>query len=378
MALINYTIWTIFILTLSGRPKDHEEYKKLIIGDWTFVKEESKCKLKPDSIDNSSFKVGFKSGYKFIESGLCENKLGYFNHENLSYTQFLGTDTKYRLEDNRLNIFDLEDDTWKGYEILKLDGNILKLALNDSVNMIFERSNYKLTPGIPFDQIIVSSSGCLGSCQVNDVMVSRSGEVIFNNEQYTKERGLFSSLISLKQFDDLEQKFRKANLKKLKDKYEASWTDDNEITISLIKNGRIFRTIIDYGYQAPTELYWAYFSVVFLSQKLSLKNLPNEGNFRFQKTFSFEKNDKFIRLAKSEGFYLANLLNTANLVDRVFIEKYTLHAAVETGSMKTTTDGRYFKIELENGKFLTVDLGYNFLHRNNLLKRLSAKMSYEN
>ncbi|MCF2445172.1 DUF6438 domain-containing protein [Dyadobacter sp. CY345] len=377
MRLVNYVIWTIWLLTSSSTPQVHQEYDRLIIGDWTFVKVELKNESPADSIEIPPLKVGSKPGYTFSESGFCENKLGYFTNDNRENTQFLGTETKYRIEGNRLLIFDLANNVWDRYVVLELDSKVLKLTLNDSANVIYEKSNYKLAPQVPFDQIVVSSSGCLGSCPINNVMVSKSGEVIIHNEHHTKNNGLYSSKMSSKQFRDLELKFRKANLKKLEDKYEASWTDDNEITISLIKNGRIYRTISDYGYQAPTELYWAYFPITLIDQKLTLNDLTSRDRFYIQKISSFEKGNKLIWLAKSESFYLANLLRTANSVNKKVVEKYTLHAYGEQGSIKATTDGRYYKIKSEDGKYVTLDLGYNFLQQNDLLVRLSAKLDYE-
>ena len=182
--------------------------------------------------------------------------------------------------------------------------------------------------------------------------------------------------MNVKEFDKAETKFRKANLKMLKDRYMASWTDDNEITVSLIRNGRIYKTISDYGSQSPTELYWAYLPILYLDQKLNLKSLPDDKFYIFR-IFSFEKDEKLIRLAKSEGFYLADLLSKARAVDKVFVERYTLQAFGEQGSIKTTTDGRYYKVKLKDGKYLTVDLGYNFLQQNDLLSRLSAKLDHE-
>jgi hypothetical protein len=377
MKPVNYLMLMICMMILSCKLDDHQKQSQLIIGDWTFVKEELKYKTKLDPIESLPIKMGLKSGYTFDESGTCEDKLGYFKHKSSDYTQFLGIQTKYRVRDNRLGIFDLAHKVWKEYEILKLDNNILRLVINDSVNVIYEKSNYKLAPEVPFDQIIVSSSGCYGTCPINDVMIFRSGEVILNNEQYTKNKGLFSSHIDSKEFENAEKKFRKANLKMLKDRYAADWTDDNEITISLIQNGKIYKTISDYGNQSPAELYWAYLPVTFFDQKLNLKSLSKNSNAYVQRIFSFEKGDKLIRLAKSEGFYLANLLSKANCVNKVFVEKYILKAYGDQRLIRITTDGQYYKMKLKDDRYLTVDLGYDFLQRNDLLERLSAKQYYE-
>lgn len=377
MKLVNYLMVMICVMTLSCKSDDHQKQSQFIIGEWTFVRNELNYKIKIDPTEPPPMRVGFKSGYTFKKSGVCEDKLGYFKRINSGYTQFLGTQTKYRLRNSRLSVFDLTHKAWKEFEILKLDNNILKLVINDSVNAIYERSNYKLAPEVPFDQIIVSSSGCYGTCPINDVMISANGEVIFNNTQYIKNIGSFSSHMDSKAFKEAEEKFRKAGLKKTKDKYEAGWDHCNEITISLIQNGKIFKTISDCGSQSPTELYWAYLPITYLNQKLPLKRLPQNGKFNTLRIHWFEKDDKLIRLAKSEGFYLANLLSSAKSVDKVFNEKYILDAYNENKSINTTTDGRYYKMRLINGKYLTVDLGYNFLERNDLLSRLSAKLPYE-
>ena len=374
MELLNFLIRTICLLTFPSSPQVIQEYDRLIIGDWILVNIELKYESPADSIEMPFSEVGSKPGYTFSESGFCENKLGYFNNENQGNSQFLGTETKYRIQGNQLLIFDLANNIWDRYEVVKLDSKVLELTLNDSANVIYERSNYKLSPQVSFDQIIVSSSGCLGNCPVNNVIVSKSGEVIIHNEHYTKNNGLYSSAMSSKQFQNLELKFRKASLKKLNDRYEANWTDDNEITISLIKNGKIYRTITDYGYQAPTQLYWAYFPLTFIDQRLPLKDLPKRDKLYIQKIFSFEKDNKYIRLVKSESFYLVNLLRTANSVEKKFVEKYNLHAYGEQGLIKATTDGRYYKIRLEDHKYVILDLGYNFLQQNNLQVRRSAKV----
>ncbi|MCF0059491.1 DUF6438 domain-containing protein [Dyadobacter sp. CY356] len=323
MALVNYLLWTIYVVTLPCKSAENQKQNQLIIGEWTFVSEELLHHEKIHSTTAPPIKAGFKSGYVFSKDGICEDKLGYFNRLNRNYTQFLGTKTKFRLENNHLEIFDLAYKIWRSYQILKLDDKTLKLVLNDSVNAIYERSHYELAPKVPFDKIIVSSSGCLGSCPINDVIISRDEKVIFNNEGFRQREGVFSSSITLSEFDEIEKRFRKTDLNKLKDKYAASWTDDNEITISLIQNGRIYKTISDYGSQSPSELYWAYLPVIFLDQKLILKSLSDNTNFYIRKIFSFEKDEKLIRLAQSEGFYLADLLQKQFLSIR-FSSKNTL------------------------------------------------------
>ena len=152
MELLNFVIRTICLLTFPSSPQVIQEYDRLIIGDWILVNIELKYESPADSIEMPFSEVGSKPGYTFSESGFCENKLGYFNNDNQGNSQFLGTETKYRIQGNQLLIFDLANNIWDRYEVVKLDSKVLELTLNDSANVIYERSNYKLSPQVSFDQ----------------------------------------------------------------------------------------------------------------------------------------------------------------------------------------------------------------------------------
>jgi hypothetical protein len=44
---------------------------------------------------------------------------------------------------------------------------------------------------------------------------------------------------------------------------------------------------------------------------------------------------------------------------------------------KIETDGRYFKIFSKNKNATTLDLGFNFIEKNELIKRLELKTEYK-
>lgn len=383
---------TVLFLT-SCKTEREEGYKKAICGEWIFVRvgsdndsiNEARKKGKnlleppPSLCENKNF----RKGYIFYSNNSCEDKRGYFKRINTKSrengrTLFLGTDTKYKVEDDSLKIFDLSDSIWRGVKIRSITSDTLTLEIKDTIFFKYAKTNYKIDKDQTFDMIIVSTSACFGSCPISSTCIDKFGNFIFYGQAYTTKNGLYISKISQDLYHRIEMNFKKANIDKLDENYSANWTDDQTVSVMFIKDNKIYKTISDYGRQAPRELYWAYTQLSYLYQRLDLKpfifNTPEPVSIY---PASFETNGKICDLTRPERFNFITELNKGKVLNHEFEKKYILKYWDAKDSLRSIfTDGRYYQLG-NNGNSITIDLGFNFLQRNNIFERFRKKNKYD-
>jgi hypothetical protein len=376
------TIFLLFITLISCKQKS-DNYEKLIIGDWKIFYEIPKdtTKIGPIKLPPRRNTFG-ESGFTFYENGKVENKLGYFdlskkNEDGRVKRKFLGTFTKYRINQDSLETFDLISKTWVNIKIFKLTKDTLILEYNDKSKENFSKQNYKIDPRNSFDKVIVSTSGCYGTCPVDDIMISKTGELEYFGGMYVNQKGRYKSKISQESVSQIEKNYSKANFINLKDNYIDSRTDAMTITTTFIKNDKILKTITDYGSVSPTEMQWATLPIVFLNQNIKLERKDEPRKFVDFGFVLFVSGKKVCGLTKSECFYLKSILQNCEESKKNFKVKYTINYWADDTEKKVESDGQYFKFETEKGKFTTLNLGYNFLEKNNLLKRIRNKTEYD-
>ena len=231
-----------------------------------------------------------------------------------------------------------------------------------------------------FDQIIYSSLGCYGSCPILDISITKEGAVLFQGEGYVKSLGFYVGHLDRQTTQTIFDKFRKANPLALEYSYAVDHTDDQTLTTTFIQNGKIVKTIDDYGMAGPKELIWAYMLLSNIHDMMHLDSLPNDEPF-YPKlhSYTFKRDNFVLPLAKSESFYLWTALKKAKQVDKAFTSKYKLvftdnfdywgpdpnEARIHQYEIKNVvTDGWHYKFEFEDREAITYDLGYNFLERN--------------
>lgn len=372
---------TVFFLTSCKTYRD-KEFRKSICGEWIYAgvgsdNNKRNAEFKPgfrgiDSLMDFSENLYFRTGYIFYSNNLCEDKFGYSNGkvgENL-----LGIDTNYKVENDSLKIFDLDNGFWKRMKIRNIISDTLTLYVNDSTFLIYKKCNYKIDKTQTFDQIIVSTSPCFGDCSIGSTSIDNQGNLIFYGQNHTEKKGLFVSKINNELYKRIEQNFKKADIDTLYERYAVNFTDAQTVTVTFIKDNKIYKTISDYGHKAPRELYWAYNPVSLLYLKLNLKPFMINEHSEFPMNYTcFENKGKICCLEKSESFYLFTEVCKSKEVHANFEKKYIIeYWETENKKNKILTDGQYYQLE-QNGKVVTFDLGYNFLTRNNLLKKFRTK-----
>jgi len=364
-------ILSIVFFFTSCKTEREEKFKKPICGEWIFVRAEKNLKsINPDKIFPPTLIHGYyRNGYTFFPDNSCENKLGYFKNINSKWI-FLGTSTKYKIEEDSLKILNLIDSTWESTKIQNIALDTLTLVTKDSTLIKYGKAHYKSDNKQSFDKIIISSSACFGHCPINDVLIDDNGSIIFWGEHNSTVSGLFSSKVNKQVYSKIEQNFKKLDIDTLKEEPSEDCYDCPTTSVTFIKDNKIYRTIEDRMRQTPKEFYWAYMPLKFLYQTINLKPLVE---YKYEQlaisSIAFETTNQICYLKKSEGFFLVSELFNSKEVSLKFKRKYTIkYWGRDTKTKKIYTDGRYYELN-EKGKNVTLDLGYNFITRNNLLKK---------
>lgn len=357
---------------ISCEKKPKYNYENLILGDWIFENEIPKRK--------NYFYSDF--GYSFEKNGNCESKPGYLQTEDRTdkeerKTIFYGTKTKYRIVNDSLYILNLVSKKWDASQIAGITSKNLKLKFEKNVILNLSKLNYKENKKENFDKIIISKSPCFGSCPINDIEINRNGEIYYRGSDYNTKNGFFKSKIKLNDFKKIEIDFKKTNFLNLKDNYSANWTDDQEVSITFVKDNKIIKSIKDYGRQSPKLFRITLEPITYLYQNLKLQEDKNIREFQKLRYFSFEKANKIITLSSSEAFFLCNLMSNAKTTDSTFKASYFRDYETVFDIHRIETDGRYFKIIKLDKSSYTLDLGFDFFKINELSKRLQSKTKYD-
>lgn len=364
----------MIFLFVSCEKKKINNYENRIIGEWIFEQENPKRE--------NHFYTDFS--YSFDKNGNCESKPGFFEIKERTEKEerkviFYGTKTKYKIEDDSLYILNLISKKWYACKIVGVNTKKLKLNFESNAILEFSKIECNQNENENFDKIIISKSPCFGSCGINNVEINKDGNVNYSGSAYNLKNGFFKSKIDTNLFNEIEQSLKKTNYLKLEDQYSADWTDDQEVSVTFVKDNKIIKSITDYGRQSPKIFRINIEPVTFLYQKLKLVENKNVEEFQNINFYRFVKGNQIIDLTTSEVFYLFNLLSNSKSTNKTFKSVYstTYDNDLLHDLRRIETDGRYFKIYSKNENAITLDLGFNFIEKNELLKRLKIKGKYD-
>jgi hypothetical protein len=345
-----------------------------------------------------------EQGFSFDSNGIADVKRGYYRvlrgeERRDRKLIYLGSKTKYYVKGDSLKIFNLTDSTWWSLKIAKLTEDTLSFATERGEPWTFVRKNYSSNAEPAFDKIVVSTSGCYGTCQVSNTIISSDGQVTFYGERYTTKTGFYNGSVPVKLYQELESNFRKADIVNLPKEFSGGFTDGEKITVTFIKGDSIYKTVSDYGNAGPNELVWAFIPFRYLYQNVHLKPL-HKARLPFYPalhSLKFEKNDKELVLPQSESFLLWDYLRKGKKTNNSFKERFTLsfeqnytwfpswdeemrgkgYDSSEAERVKEiSTDGRYFKFLVEGEDPVTIDTGFNFFDRNYSEEEFKMKGEY--
>ncbi len=369
-------------IIFSCTSEKENQYKQDILGEWVFTETKSKNSDEPPSpfiFDAPNF-ICQKDGtyinrngfFKFIEQQeRWENK-----------TLYLGEKTKFKISADSLSILNPVTNKFESNKIIKLNKDSLLLEFKNKSAQLFISKKTKLKQNnLIFDEIIVSKSGCYGTCPENNTIVKANGEIIFNGIRFNLKEGFYTGKFSPKIFQDFNNQLNQMDLNSLEKNYSIDVTDLQTETITLISKGKIYKTISDYGNKSPFELRRLIRNISYLYQKNNLeKIIVKDPIFIY---FFKSKNHRVSLIDDSEKFFLFDELSNAKVINNTnekfpFVCNYLLerpegfdYKDISLYEREVSTDGRIFKIQLRDKTYKTVDLGYNFFEKNNLIEPIN-------
>ena len=360
-------IFLLFLTLIYCEKKPTNNYANLIVGDWIFEKENPK--------KENTFYSDF--GYTFYPNGNCESKPGYFQTKERTEkeerkTTFFGTKTKYKIVDDSLYILNPISKKWDASKIVSVNSKKLKLKFDEKVILELSKLNYKVNEKENFDKIIISKSPCFGSCPINDIEINMNGEIYYYGTHYNSKNGYFKSKIKASEFNEIEKSLKKVNFLNLKDNYTANWTDDQEVSVTFVKDDKILKSVTDYGRQSPKSFQINIEPLTYLYQKIKLVENKTAKDFQYI-NLRFEKGNKVINLTSSEIFYLSNLLSKSITTNKSFKAEFITNYDTDYDVSRIESDGRFFKIFSKTKSSVTYDLGFNFVEKNELKERQKVK-----
>ena len=363
----------LLLILVSCKSEKQKQFENNIIGEWNLDKQVELKKPVQDSeiVEEppSPFYANL-GGFIFKDNGTVIDKVGFFDfNEGKSREErkitYKGDSTNYKLDNDSLKILDPINNSWSNYKIISITNDTLKLQKHNGYYLIYFKPKYELNADETFDKIIISSSGCYGTCAINNIEFNENGEVFYFGEEYNTINGFYKSTISNSEYKKIENSFKKANINKLENNYSVRVTDLNTVTTTFVRNNKIIKTISDYGTQAPAELVMAYRKALYKYQNLKLSEFKNENDFPISTMFRLHKRKKLLFLTDSERFLLLNEILNAKQVQLNFKENCNLTIFEDDDKEITIkTDGRFFKYGTK-----IYDIGYNFIEINNLENR---------
>jgi hypothetical protein len=358
------------------------QLQEQLIGDWVpagFVRDAYSNNPPPPP-------ARIERGYTFFSNGEVDLKQGFYDvsfvGERIGINKrlhFLGSKTKYKIAGDSLLIFMPYDSVWTHFPIARLTKDTLSFKGEQGVSN-YRRVTYHLENAPTFDAIVLSTSGCYGTCPISNTLITADGQVVFFGEEFTTSEGVYTGTITETNYKELQDNYRKAGIDTISTKFSDGGTDLEKISVTFLKDGKIFKTVSDYGNAGPVELVWANIPLRYLYQSINLNRLQEEELPAYVKHhfLSFAKGEKTLELTQSEGFLLWNYLRLGQKSQERFKPRFHVsfrknYLWVPRGRNKyaTTehiksieTDGQFYTFHLEGQEPFTINIGFNFFDLN--------------
>ena len=363
---------TISTFLISCQKNQDKEYQEKIIGEWAFERKVNLTKnlIVPPPPGQAIYHT---INFVFENDGKYINKTGFYRSNNAKKREdirsyFLGTKSTFDIKRGNLLLQNLSTEGTDTFKIKEIKNDSLVFQISDSLFLIYKKVTYNEKRNL-YDRIIISSEGCLGTCPRLSFSFDNLGNVLFSGKRFTTRAGYFTAQMDSDLLNNALSSFRKFNLDNLKNEYYGA-DDAPTYSISFIKDGKIVKTVVDVGNEAPSIFIGAYFPLLYAYQKLNLKPINVDNNYAFFNYFVFETTNEEAYLRHSESFFLiTELTNSKKSRNTKFHEKYFISWLDNDVRKRIKTDGRYFKFP--DGT--VYDLGYNFLERNNLNTRFEER-----
>lgn len=384
----NFLLYFLLFLLIACHPKQDEpteqerQLQEQLIGDWVpagFVRNAYPTNPPPPP-------AIIERVYTFLPNGEVDLKQGFYDvsfvgeREN-KRLHFLGSKTKYKIAGDSLLIFMPYDSIWAHFPIARLTKETLSFKGEQGISN-YRRATYHLEKAPTFDAIVLSTSGCYGTCPISNTLITADGQVVFVGEEYTTSEGAYTGTITEDVYKELQDNYRKAGIDTISTNFSEAIMHQEKMSVTFLKDGKIFKTVSDYGNAGPLELVWANIPLRYIYQSINLKKLQEVGLPVYVKHhfLSFAKGEKTLDLTQSEGFLLWNYLRLGKRSQGKFNPRFQVsfrennfwgrrgnrgYAPTTNEHIKSIeTDGQFYTFYLEGQEPFTIDIGFNFFDLN--------------
>ena len=276
-----------------------------------------------------------------------------------------------------LSFFNFEDSTWFiGMPIRRLTSDTLILQTGENDSLLYRRAA-PLPETLPvFDAIVLSATNsyCRSTTPIINIMIRADGRVLFHCERSIDSTGIYKATLTPEQYATIQNLFRRADIKNTEMDffYKERPPGSEQISITFLKDGRIYKTITDYGSSAPADLMWAIVRLRHLYLQLALTKLADSelSVYENMRPFYLRHGTMYYRITPSESFLLWSYLRKGKLTAEhatgrnLYISHITDGAFSNGESCTMKTDGQRYTFLVKGKTPVTIDIGFNFIEQN--------------
>ena len=230
MRLIIFFIFLISII--SCKNSFDKEIKEHLQGDWS---KEFYDKTNNDPNELPSIFFNINNIYKFSSDTIYDSNHFSIYNEKTNDFEYLGYKTNFKIKNSVVSWYNTASK--KNIEF----GKVEKLS-KDTIyfaHFMLVRDKVKQQFNNVFDAIIVTSSGCYGSCPIYNYRLESNGDIIYAGEKFTQINGVYAGQINKEYFNYFKNKLNQIDLYQTDDQYSNNTTDGNFEEIVFIKNNKI-------------------------------------------------------------------------------------------------------------------------------------------
>lgn len=371
MRLIIFFIFLISIISCKNSfDKEIEEHLQ---GDWS---KEFYDKTNNDPNELPSIFFNINNIYKFSSDTIYDSNHFSIYNEKTNDFEYLGYKANFKIKNSVVYWYNTASK--KDIEF----GKVEKLS-KDTIffeHFMLVRNKVKQQFNNAFDAIIVTSSGCYGSCPIYNYRLESNGDIIYAGEKFTQIKGVYAGQINKEYFNYFKNKLNQIDLYQTDDQYSNNTTDGNFEEIVFIKNNKITKRISFYINDGPPKVKQLLDILRAMHYYIEDKKTYHyKDYFSIINPFTNTKEVNLEEFSDYQSFYLWTELmkhpskpfqfKQKTFKINKFISKFwdSEYEEISPKSLETIeTDGQQFQIKFKDSPIQYYDLGYNFLENNDL------------
>ncbi|MDM1548218.1 hypothetical protein HX096_10175 [Empedobacter falsenii] len=371
MRLIIFFIFLISIISCKNSfDKEIEEHLQ---GDWS---KEFYDKTNNDPNELPSIFFNINNIYKFSSDTIYDSNHFSIYNEKTNDFEYLGYKANFKIKNSVVYWYNTASK--KDIEF----GKVEKLS-KDTIffeHFMLVRNKVKQQFNNAFDAIIVTSSGCYGSCPIYNYRLESNGDIIYAGEKFTQIKGVYAGQINKEYFNYFKNKLNQINLNQTDNQYTNNATDGNFEEIVFIKNNQVTKRISFYMNDGPPKVKQLLDILRAMHYYIEDKKTYHyKDYFSIINPFTNTKEVNLEEFSDYQSFYLWTELmkhpskpfqfKQKTFKINKFISKFwdSEYEEISPKSLETIeTDGQQFQIKFKDSPIQYYDLGYNFLENNDL------------